>query len=154
VLSAVTLGAAASLALRVPLKVDVIRDRAGLAREVEGGKIENVYRLQIMNTEERSHRFVIKVTGPDELEHLEILTEAQPLEIGPASTRAVPVRVRAEPEHAHRRSERTRAEREHALGKSERITFIVEASDDEKHPLPEIFSIREKSSFFVPRESR
>jgi len=140
VLFAVTLGAAASLVLRVPLKVDVIRDRAGLAREVEGGKIENVYRLQIMNTEERSHRFIIKVTGSDDLEHLEILTEAQPLEIGPVSARAVPVRVRAEPEHARRGSKR--------------ITFIVEASDDEKHPLPEVFSVKEKSSFFIPGESR
>jgi len=140
VLFAVTLGAAASLVLRVPLKVDVIRDRAGLAREVEGGKIENVYRLQIMNTEERSHRFIIKVTGSDDLEHLEILTEAQPLEIGPVSARAVPVRVRAEPEHARRGSKR--------------ITFIVEASDDEKHALPEIFSVKEKSSFFIPGESR
>jgi hypothetical protein len=51
----------------------------------------------------------------------------------------VSVRVRAEPEH-HRRA-------------SERIYFVVEASDDEKHPLPEIFSIREKSSFFVPGNS-
>ncbi len=140
VLSAVTLGVAASLALRVPLKVDVLRDRAGLAREVEGGKIENVYRLQIMNTEERSHRFVIKVTGSHDLEHLEVLTEEQPLEIGPVSSRAIPVRVRAGLEHARKGSQR--------------ITFIVEASDEEKHALPEIFSVREKSSFFIPRESR
>ena len=49
--------AAASLYLRTPLKVDVIRDRAAIAREVEGGLIENVYRLQIMNTTEQARAF-------------------------------------------------------------------------------------------------
>ncbi len=39
-------------ALRNPLKVDVIRDRGALAREATPGVIENVYRLQIMNTGE------------------------------------------------------------------------------------------------------
>ena len=38
-----------SLWLRTPLHVDVERDRSSLARIVEGGRIENVYRLQVMN---------------------------------------------------------------------------------------------------------
>lgn len=139
ILWSIVLAAGASLYLRVPLKIDVIRDRAALAREVEDGRIENVYRLQIMNTEEKSHRFLIGVEGPHDLEHLEVLTEPQPLEIGPVSSRIVSVRVRAEPEHHER--------------ESERIYFVIEASDDEKHPLPEIFSVREKSSFFVPGNS-
>jgi cytochrome c oxidase accessory protein FixG len=63
ILGAVMLAAAASLYLRVPLKVDVIRDRAAIAREVEGGEIENVYRLQIMNTTERARAFTIEVQG-------------------------------------------------------------------------------------------
>jgi len=131
--------ASVTLYLRVPIKVDVIRDRASLAREVEDGKIENVYRLQIMNTEEKAHRFTIAVHGSHDLEHLEVLTEPQPLQIGPSSSRVVPVRVRAEPEHGH--------------AGLQRIDFIIEASDDEEHLLPEIFSIREKSSFFVPGAS-
>jgi hypothetical protein len=93
-----------------------------------------------MNTEERSHRFVIRVTGSHELEHLEVLTEAQPLSIGPVSSRVVPVRVRAEPEHARKGSKP--------------ITFVVEASDDAKRPRSEIFSVKERSSFFVPGDSR
>jgi cytochrome c oxidase accessory protein FixG len=131
--------ASVTLYLRVPIKVDVIRDRASLARAVEDGKIENVYRLQIMNTEEKAHRFTIAVHGSHDLEHLEVLTEPQPLQIGPSSSRVVPVRVRAEPEHGH--------------AGLQRIDFIIEASDDEEHLLPEIFSIREKSSFFVPGAS-
>jgi polyferredoxin len=51
------------LAHRIPLKVDIIRDRSVLAREAEDGRIENVYMLQIMNTEERPHRYRITVDG-------------------------------------------------------------------------------------------
>jgi cytochrome c oxidase accessory protein FixG len=56
-------GLLASLALRNPLKVDVIRDKRMLAREVEGRYIENVYKLNVMNTLERSQRFVVTADG-------------------------------------------------------------------------------------------
>jgi cytochrome c oxidase accessory protein FixG len=48
---------------RIPLKVDIIRDRSTLAREADDGRIENVFMLQIMNTEERPHRYKITVDG-------------------------------------------------------------------------------------------
>jgi cytochrome c oxidase accessory protein FixG len=83
---------AASLYLRVPLKVDVIRDRAAIAREVEGGLIENVYRLQIMNTTEQARAFDINVSGlPGILVWGENITG-----IPAAETRMVPVRVRVD----------------------------------------------------------
>ncbi len=45
-----------SLALRSPFRVDVVRDRASLARIVDEGRVENVYRLQVMNaTEQPQH---------------------------------------------------------------------------------------------------
>jgi cytochrome c oxidase accessory protein FixG len=53
----------ASLALRTPFKVDVVRDRASLARTVEDGRIENVYRLQVMNASEQPQRYRIGVHG-------------------------------------------------------------------------------------------
>ena len=66
ILFAVCAALAGALALRVPLKVDIVRDRASLAREVEGGRIENVYRIQVMNTQERAHRYRIGASGlPD-----------------------------------------------------------------------------------------
>jgi polyferredoxin len=79
-----------SIFLRVPLKVDVIRDRAAIAREVEGGLVENVYRLQIMNTTERARAFEITVTG---LPTIHVAGEAT-AGIGAAQSRVVPVRVR------------------------------------------------------------
>jgi cytochrome c oxidase accessory protein FixG len=42
-----------ALALRNPLKVDVIRDRNALARLVEGGNVENTYRIHFMNASEQ-----------------------------------------------------------------------------------------------------
>ncbi|MDX5363814.1 MAG: cytochrome c oxidase accessory protein CcoG [Pseudazoarcus pumilus] len=53
----------AALLLRPDMRVDIIRDRAALAREVEGGMIENVYRLQIMNMTELPREVVVDVSG-------------------------------------------------------------------------------------------
>jgi cytochrome c oxidase accessory protein FixG len=83
---------AAGLWLRVPLKVDVIHDRAAIARAVEGGAIENVYRLQIMNTAEAGRTFVIEVSG---LPTLRVAGSAR-VELEPTASRAVPVRVRVD----------------------------------------------------------
>lgn len=93
VLLAVVLALMAALYLRAPLKVDVIRDRATLVREVEGGLIENVYRLQIMNTDERPHRYNIAVSG---LEGLKVIAR-QPVAVPGVTTQAVAVAVRIDP---------------------------------------------------------
>jgi cytochrome c oxidase accessory protein FixG len=93
ILGGIVLAAGVSLWLRVPLKVDVIRDRAAIAREVEGGQIENVYRLQIMNTAEEGRHYRVSVSG---LPTLHIPGEAM-IEVEGASSRMVPVRVRTQP---------------------------------------------------------
>ncbi|MEY4591951.1 MAG: hypothetical protein RIR18_846 [Pseudomonadota bacterium] len=58
-----TAAVAWSLATRVPLKLDVIRDRATLAREVEDGAIENVFQLLVMNTGNQRRTFELSVEG-------------------------------------------------------------------------------------------
>ena len=63
ILGTVVLAMVVSLALRTPFKVDVVRDRGMLARMVEAGRIENVYRLQIMNATEATQSFSIGVEG-------------------------------------------------------------------------------------------
>jgi len=93
ILLLIAAAAAASLYLRVPLKVDVIRDRAAIAREVEGGLIENVYRLQIMNTTEEARAFEISVSG---LPGIQLWGEPT-VGVPAATSRMVPVKVRAEP---------------------------------------------------------
>ena len=82
-----------SLALRNPLKLDVIRDRGAMGREVEDGRIENVYRLQLMNTSERAQTLRVSVSGIPSA----MVVEEGPIAIDGATTRAVPVRVRIDP---------------------------------------------------------
>jgi cytochrome c oxidase accessory protein FixG len=52
-----------ALATRTTLRVDVIRDRGMLGREVAGGMIENVYRLQMMNASEHSLFLSVRAEG-------------------------------------------------------------------------------------------
>ncbi|MCF8193246.1 MAG: cytochrome c oxidase accessory protein CcoG [Candidatus Methylopumilus sp.] len=63
----------ASLWFRTPFRVDVVRDRGVMARLSDDGKLENVYRLQIMNGTETPQHFTLNVTGIDDIE---IETEA------------------------------------------------------------------------------
>jgi cytochrome c oxidase accessory protein FixG len=83
-----------SLATRNPLRVDVMRDRGALAREVEGVRIENIYRIQIMNASEHAMKVRVKATG---LEDLKILNsqgkEIQEIEVAPASNQLMPIKV-------------------------------------------------------------
>jgi cytochrome c oxidase accessory protein FixG len=89
ILLALTAGLMFSLALRVPLKVDVVRDRAALSRIVAGGRLENVYRLQIMNATERPQRYRIAAEG---LPGLSLASDAE-VQVGPAESRWIAVRL-------------------------------------------------------------
>jgi cytochrome c oxidase accessory protein FixG len=99
VLWAIIIAAGLTLYSRVPVKVDVIRDRAMSVRDAEDLTAENVYRLQVMNTSEKPRRFLVSVEG---LEDMQIEGETQPFEVGPASARTIALRVRALREGAKR----------------------------------------------------
>ena len=91
ILVAISSALVVAVALRVPLKVDVIRDRGALAREAEDGRIENTYRLQVMNTAERAQSYAVSASGMPGLE----LASEPTFDVPGASTRSVPVRLRA-----------------------------------------------------------
>ena len=92
VLAVLCIGMVVSLVARTPLRVDIVRDRATLARYVEGNKLENVYSLQIMNATEGAQRYRISVRG---LPGLEISSDSESeVDIGPAESHWVTVRVR------------------------------------------------------------
>ena len=131
-LLAVTGISASALATRNPLRVDILRDRGALAREAPGGKIENVYRIQLMNTDEQPRGYTIRVSG---LAGLEIVDLEQPIGIGPTSTRLFALRLQAPAEPGPAGTQ----------AGSHRIEFVVQAVDDAR-------VIRhEQSTFFVPR---
>ena len=93
ILLAVVTAFCALLYLRVPLKVDVIRDRATLMRETNDGLLENVYRLQIMNTAEEPRKVVITASGIEGLQ----LIAPHPVDLPAATTLTVPVKLRVDP---------------------------------------------------------
>lgn len=126
VLFMIIVTAAISLAYRVPLKVDVIRDRA-MPKISEVGAIENVYRLQIMNTQESPRTYRISVKGTV---GARIMNEDR-ITIKAASSHAFPVRVSVPAGVL-------------ATG-SNRIRFVV---IDEENPR---VMVNEKAVFLVPK---
>lgn len=54
---------AAEIISRVPLDIDVIRDRNALSRETNEGLIENVYTLKILNKSQIDSRYRISISG-------------------------------------------------------------------------------------------
>lgn len=115
-----------SLATRIPLMVDVIRDRSRLSREADDGSIENVYNLKFMNTTEQLQRYRLTVDGLEGVK----LAEDVPVEVASAENHEVTVVVRVPPESA-------------AKG-AHTIYFNITAEGDEK------IAIREKASFLMP----
>jgi cytochrome c oxidase accessory protein FixG len=125
--------AASSLALRNPLKVDVIRDRGALAREANPGQIENVYRVQVMNTDERSRSYLIGVSG---LPGLKIMDLQQPIELKAESTKLFAVRLQAPLDFPGAAAP--------AAG-PHKIELTVQAVDDDK------VVRHEQTTFIIPR---
>jgi len=123
-----------SLFMRTPFKVDVVRDRGTLARPVEDGWIENVYRLQIMNATERLQRYRVTVQGLPGLR----IDLAGDIAIEAAQARWVPVAVRVPPDEAAR-----------AGAGVHHIEFTVQRLEGEGGDSAR--QVNEKTTFMVPR---
>ena len=126
ILLAVTAALFISLVLRAPFKVDVVRDRASLARIVSGGKIENVYRLQVMNATETTQQYRISARGLPGL----VLASDGLISVDPTETRWVAVTLQLPYEGAK--------------PGSHEIHFDIEAVNSARR-------VTEKSVFLVPR---
>jgi len=63
VLGGIIVAFVVTLMNRIPLRVDVIRDRQSLSQESASGGIENSYRLQIINMDDKPHRYTITAMG-------------------------------------------------------------------------------------------
>jgi cytochrome c oxidase accessory protein FixG len=126
VLALLCIGLLTSLVVRTPFKVDVVRDRGTLARIAEGGEIENVYRLQIMNATEKTQHYHIVARGLDGLH----VSSEEAIEVGSAESRWIPVRVQL-PYGA-------------AASGSHRVYFDVRVVESGAQ-------VSEKATFLVPR---
>ena len=134
IMVAIVAAFATSLSLRAPFRVDVVRDRGALARLVDDGRIENVYRLQVMNATERPQRYRIQVEGLPDAQ----ITPSADFEIGPTASRWVPVGVQVAPQVASEIGGGAHSMRF-------KITRIEGHDDD--HGV----TVTEKSTFVVPR---
>ncbi len=126
ILLAIVLAMGVSLVLRTPFKVDVVRDRGSLARIVSGGKIENVYRLQIMNATESAQKYRVDVSG---LQGIAVASERE-FVVDATESRWIAVRLQLPYEGA--------------VAGSHPIRFDISAPEHAQHVL-------EKSVFLVPR---
>jgi len=117
------------LATRVPMELDVIRDRARLYRETYDGGIENVYTLEIINMDRRAHQFRIHANGSTSLRY----DGDETVFIEAGEVASLPVRLVAGPEQASSADEQT-----------VKVIFTVSSEEDSA------FSISEESRFIFP----
>lgn len=124
-----------SLAIRVPLKVNINRDRAALSRETDDGRIENVFQLQIQNTSEMPHRYQITASGlPDlrlKLEGSDLTHEDKSdkgILVNAATEKTVSVQIQVNPDElekgSHKFEFRIQSTDDPAIAKNETSTFV------------------------------
>jgi cytochrome c oxidase accessory protein FixG len=126
-LAALTTALLHALLTRIPLELDVIRDRNALYRETADGAIENVYNLKLVNKDTHDHTFTITVSGIPTIQFAE-QTIQETVSAGEVAN--LPVRVRV---------------KKNALLKpGNDIEFVVRARDDRK------LTTSEKARFIGP----
>ncbi len=101
VLVAILVATMYSMITRVPLELDVIRDRISLYRETENGDIQNVYLLKILNMDRVGHSYSLSVRG---MKEMKLDTGGRALHVDPGEVLELPVRVDVEPDHIRQRS--------------------------------------------------
>lgn len=105
---------AISLFNRVPLRVDAIRDRIAI-RETAEGWVENVYRVQIINMDDRPHRYSISVSG---LPGIRMADQISMLEVDPLQNKDAVVHLQLDPSQAK--------------SQASPVIFTVQALDNQK----------------------
>ena len=126
-LALLTGGLIYSISVRIPLEVNILRDRNALYNETSFGLVENVYNVKILNKSENPQSYRLSVAGLDDLQ---IVGPTEGIEVASGAVKDVPLRLRIDP---------------FALEKpSSRITFHVESTTD-----PEL-SVTETARFLGP----
>jgi cytochrome c oxidase accessory protein FixG len=82
-----------NLLMRVPLELDVIRDRNTLYRETREGLIENVYTLKILNMDSAQHQYTLRADGID---GMKLVTDAPDIVVPAGAVQELIVRLQAD----------------------------------------------------------
>lgn len=83
-----------ALLTRVPLEVDIIRDRNVLYTETDEGMVQNVYNLKLINMDHRPQRYSLSVSG---LEGMEVIGKTSGIELDSGAVADLPLRVQVDP---------------------------------------------------------
>ena len=127
VLLALLAGLIYAIATRVPVDLNIIRDRNALYRETPMGLVENIYTLKLINMDDERHEYRLTLEG---MEPARLILNREILSVAAGAVVELPVRVQIDPVHLER--------------PSSEVFFVLEAKDD-----PEI-RIRQSGRFLGP----
>jgi cytochrome c oxidase accessory protein FixG len=83
---------------RMPVDLDVLRDRNTLYRELDDGRIENVFTVRIINKDQHAHAFRLAAVG---LANATVDSDSPTQRVDAEDVKSVVVRVRIPPHQAH-----------------------------------------------------
>ncbi len=83
-----------ALLTRIPLEVDILRDRNVLYTETDEGVVQNVYNLKIINKDDQLQRYNLSVSG---LEGLRVIGKTEDIQIQSGAVADLPMRVEVDP---------------------------------------------------------
>ncbi len=83
-----------SITQRVPVELDIIRDRNNLYRQTTEGLVENVYTLKLINMDEQDHRYQLSVSG---VEGMELVLSEPVISVPAGEVLNLPMSVRVDP---------------------------------------------------------
>ncbi|MGD2117257.1 MAG: cytochrome c oxidase accessory protein CcoG [Chromatiales bacterium] len=85
-----------AVATRIPLELDIIRDRNALYLETDEGLIENVYTLKVINMTNEDQTYRLTAAG---IEDLQLINSAGDFLVASGGVVEIPVRVQVDPEN-------------------------------------------------------
>ena len=83
-----------SIINRIPLELDIIRDRNALYRETTEGMVENIYTLKLINMDKHEHQYTLEVSG---LKNPVLINMNEKITIQGGKVKNLPVRIQVDP---------------------------------------------------------
>jgi len=116
-----------SIATRIPLELDIIRDRNSLYRETVDGLVENIYTLKLINMDTKEHSYQLHSDG---LENMVFIQPEKEIKIKSGEVYTLAVRIQVDPVNLKKTSSN--------------INFYLKATDQDN------LSVIEKARFIGP----
>jgi len=83
-----------ALATRIPLDIEIIRDRNVLYTETDDGMVQNVYNLKVINMDTKRQSYRFSVSG---LEGLQVIGQVESITVDGGAVVELPLRIQIDP---------------------------------------------------------